>query len=168
MSDITLLSLRPGLPQDTPPGPAEEPHKKLPKRYTEALHIAVVRLIQSGQEPAIAASASGLPKQDYYGWLSDVRAGNAHPKIVQFAEDCERAYDLAEVAYVDTITNDPKTPAENAKWMLERTRSKGYGLKITTIVQQELSAAVDRVALEFQNEPLLLERALKALSSGTE
>ncbi len=164
----SLLSLRPGLPQDTPEGPGESALPKLPARYSEALHVAIVELICKGQSPQTASAKAGLPKNEFHSWMQSVANGKAHPSIIQFAEDVERGASIAEASFVDTIVDDEKDKADNAKWMLERTRSRDFSPKVTTVVTSELESAIDRLLTEFKSEPLLQERILKALASGNE
>ncbi len=161
----TLLSLRPGLPQDTPEGPEPAALPRLPARYSEALHVAIVELICKGQSPQTASAKAGLPKNEFHAWMASVANGKAHPSIIQFAEDVERGASIAEASFVDTIVEDVADRADNAKWMLERTRSRDFSPKVTTVVTTELESAIDRLLSEFRNEPLLQERILKALTS---
>ncbi len=111
---------------------------------------------------------AGLPKNEFHAWMASVANGKAHPSIIQFAEDVERGASIAEASFVDTIVDDVVDKADNAKWMLERTRSRDFSPKVTTVVTTELESAIDRLLSEFRNEPLLQERILKALTSGNE
>lgn len=160
---LTIYDLRPGYKGDV--GPQPEGQKRLPARYTEALHAAIVEKVIGGNNKVTAATALGLPAPVYYAWQSDVKDGTAHPSIVQMFEDLERAYAMAEVKAVDKIT-DKDGSVENSKWFLERSRARDWSKQEQLIVKNELTAAFERLELEFGQEPQLLERIFKALTEA--
>ncbi len=160
---LTIYDLRPGYPKDAPS--PDNGFKKLPTRYTEALHAAIVEKVIGGNNAPVAAAACGLPKSEYYAWQQSVRDGEAHPKVVQLFEDLERGYAVAEVKAVDRVTA-PDGSVENAKWFLERSRARDWSKQEQLIVKNELTAAFERLELEFGTEPQLLERIFKALTEA--
>jgi hypothetical protein len=163
----SLLSLRPGLPLEKVVVNHEGPgHLPLPARYSPALHQAIITAVQKGNQPATAAAASGLPRNDFYKWGRDVTDGVAHPYIAKLFEHIEMAHAGAEVTAVESIAESPTNKAENAKWFLEHARQKDWGKREQIIIHNEIDAVVERLLSAFADEPALLDRICKVLTEG--
>lgn len=137
---------------------------RVPPKYSQALHREIVSAVMRGNDPAVAASAAGLPKNEFYRWKRMTTDGNAHPVVVQLFEDIDRAFDVAEVMAFEDVRSDEKNRGENAKWFLERKRAKDYSKREITIIKAEFDAVFDRLEVEFGSDPRLLERIYRVIA----
>lgn len=166
--DDTVRNLRPGFPlAKVMENPTEHPHRPLPPRYTPALHESIVRKISMGNNPLVAAAASGLPRYEFHAWRHQVEGGVAHPNIVKLFEDIEQAYATAEASAVETIATSEEDKTKNAQWFLEHSRAKDWGKREQLVITNEMEFAVNKLIDGMKDKyPEALEYALKLLSSG--
>lgn len=123
----------PDIPQNPEQGPYLGPP---PRLYSRALHDAIIKHIENGNRPQIAAAMAGLPSNTYYRWMQQGRQG--HPHYWEFAEDVERAMAVAEGKAVSVIAGADgsfSVEPEHAKWWLERTRTDGYSKEANAKLQ---------------------------------
>lgn len=165
---ITIHDLRPGYPKDKTGGPNPPGQRALPKGYSKALHFAIVQRVRKGNNPATAAAAEGLMKPVFYQWQADYKEGVAHPSIVEFFENLDRAYNGAEADAVEVIT-DPEAAksVENMKWLLEHARAKDWARQEQIVIRTAFDSVLGLLEEEFKEEPQLYERVLKVMAQGT-
>lgn len=167
------MTLRPGLPEEQWYDPSKPKTKARPQKYTDALRDTVLKLIIGGNNPKTAATAAGLPDYMYNAWKADVANGSAHPDIVDLFEDIDRAYAGCEVRMVGVISKSfddsaisPAAKVDNAFKFLKNTRQKDWSEQTHIIVQNEMSLMFEALETEFSDEPQILSRVYKRLSSG--
>jgi len=124
-----------GYDDRTPLGPP-------PAKYTAAVHEKICDELKKGQSKRAAAARAGITEATLHDWLKRGRDGDPH--LWQFAEDVEIAQHLFEAGAVETITasalsQEPdKQSSEDAKWMLERTRSDAFSKQVKTTVENQI------------------------------
>lgn len=160
-----MLETRPGA-EDTPyighpiNGP---PIGRPPPNYTPAVLETIVRHIECGQRPQVAAALAGIPTNTFYRWMSDGKAGDPH--LHEFYVAVERALAVAESKAVTAIAGSKGTfdaDPDNAKWYLERTRPEGYSKDVAAKVHAELNAALEKLQLAF--DPDTFDRIVAVLA----
>jgi transposase-like protein len=117
-----------------------------PKRYSKALHEAIVANIKKGNRPVIAAAMAGIPSSTFYKWMQ--RGKEGHPHFWAFSEDVELAMAVAEGKAVEKIAGDDgefQNDPENAKYWLERQRMEGWSKDANAKVQGMVSEFMERL-----------------------
>ena len=97
-----------------------------PSKLTPEIQTAIVKRIERGNYPEIAAQAEGIAASTYYLWMQKGDAGEA--PYSEFSEAVERARARAEVTWVEELATSDNT--HDRKWLLERTRRERYGQSI--------------------------------------
>jgi hypothetical protein len=143
-------------PDVTPPPPGRPPYK-----YSKAVHEVIVEQLKRGQQAQGACARAGITVATFYRWIEAGKAGD--PWLSQFAEDVEIAFNSFEADAVDVIAKnvDPKqafASTEDAKWMLERTRSERYSKQVKTAVEGQIKEFLDRLGRAL--DPLTFEKVL--------
>lgn len=162
-----LLEARPALavdpdPELLHPATSAPPLGLPPRKYTQAVHDVIVEQLKKGQRPQGACAKAGITVATFHEWIRKGKAGD--PFLVQFAEDVEIAYNLAEQRAVEVVNeaydnDDPdQRDVEQAKWFLERARPDGYSKQVKTAVEVQIKDFLLR--LEQALPPRLFEQVL--------
>lgn len=134
-------------------------------KLTPEVHESIVKSLRMGGYLETAAAAAGVPSRSVRDWL---RKGAEQPKSIygRFRSDVMQASAEAEQRGVAGLIRAANNGSVKAlTWFLERRYPKKWGLKIRHYVQQEVDAAVERVAaLEAELGPAVIDRVLEAIA----
>ena len=130
------------------------------------LQQRIVKRIEDGNYPEVAAQAEGVSPPTYYRWMQQGADEDAEPVYREFREAIERARARVEAEMVAEIRRniDDKgnVTTVDRRWLLERTRRERYGQSIEVRVREE--ARDDLLhRLHAKLDPAVFEVVLGAL-----
>lgn len=126
----------------------------------------IVEQLRIGNYFETACAVAGIDKTTGYLWLKK-GAKQTRGAFRDFSNSVEKAQHEAEAVLVGRIVAHGKEQWQANAWMLERKFPEKYGQRIRLTIDRELTDAVQRVEVEFRDEPQLLERALRALAGDS-
>lgn len=120
-----------------------------PTKLTPELQAAIVKLVQLGVHPHVAAGAMGVQTATFYEWMARGEARDAErpsvPEYTEFAEAVRRAERESESALVALAVQKARTTAD-ALAVLARRFGDRWRERVD--VRVELEAEVRRLAEE--------------------
>lgn len=136
------------------------------KPITPELIDRMCQVIRAGGNVEEAALTAGISPAHFFRWQASVRQ-KPTPTAREFLEaldSAKRARSLRlKLRYQSLAKDDPKA----LQWWLERdpiTREEFKPPKVTILVEEELTHAVDALEAEFASEPEVLDRILSAIA----
>jgi transposase len=117
-----------------------------PTKLTPETQEKIVRAVRAGNYLETAAAHAGVRKQTLHDWLH--RGANARTGIYrEFSDAIQKALADAETSEVALITKAASDGAwQAAAWKLERRNPKRWGARVRVSVEEELNAALDKLA----------------------
>jgi len=149
-----LIEARPGLVLATTV-PTKVPLP--PRKYSPALHKELVKLIQEGNRPEVAASLVGLSQNEFRAWMK-----SPNPHLEMFQEDVQAANNRFESSLVQKLVESPDTA--DTKFLLERRFPAHYSKTSRVVVENELTKAIDMLREGLSQEEY--ERVVTILAAS--
>lgn len=120
-----------------------------PTKLTPELHADIIRLVQTGVHPQIAAGCYSIAERTFYEWMArgEDRSNRlpSEPEYVQFAQDVRAAEKQAEAMLVGLAVSKAKASGDALSILARRF---GDRWRERVDVRVELEAEVRRIAEE--------------------
>ena len=129
----------------------------------------IVREITGGIGTTTAAVRAGIDKATFFRWLEKGRM-QKRGKYREFCDQISKAEADRRAAHalrlVKASQGTEKKPGDwrAGAWLAERLDPEEFALKVTLQVGEVIDLGAERLFREFENEPEILERAIRALA----
>lgn len=129
-----------------------------PSKLTRTLIDEMVTDLKKGHYRNTVARAHGVHIATFCTWMDKGEKARPGDDIyVEFREAVEKAQAVAEIELGNTAMNGDGVGIGNGKakcaqWMLQRTRGKKFGEKISVKVEEELSIWLEVAALVLEDD----------------
>lgn len=143
----------------------QKPRRGRPPRLTEELQTAICLAIRTTKMSlADCAESSGVSIAAVYKWLEKGKKAKRGPYRDFFVEVRRARADGTKMllARIAKAGQEPKHWQANVA-LLSMTEPQ-YAPRVRMAVEEQLVEAVERLKVEFSNEPQILERALAAIA----